>query len=317
MKAAGDAESRAIGMQIQPDRSIRFGARRSASRLATLGPERILVMNRNPLDMIRARFRKRFPLTTKRKKQAVKAGRKKSIAASLTIKAAKASKTAVTGKKSDKRSKVKRSDKTGKAARPNKGAAKTGLAAPSGEKAQILSSETVYQGRLFRVTRDSIVEPTGLRSEREIVRHNGSVVVLAVDRSSSKKDPWIVIERQYRHAANQFLWEIPAGKLDAGEDPLAGAQRELAEETGYRARKWKLLVEYFASPGFLGESMLVFLAEDLYAGEATPEEDERIEIRLVRLSEILQMIEKGAIHDGKTLNAVLLYAWLHGRKRKK
>ncbi|HLI04048.1 MAG TPA: NUDIX hydrolase, partial [Terracidiphilus sp.] len=99
--------------------------------------------------------------------------------------------------------------------------------------------------------------------------------------------------------------------------PLAGAQRELAEETGYRARKWRLLVEYYASPGFVGESMLVFLAEDLYAGEAAPEEDERIEIRLVRLSEILQMIEKGAIHDGKTLNAVLLYAWLQRRRRKR
>lgn len=191
------------------------------------------------------------------------------------------------------------------------------LAAAGAEKAQVLSSEIVYQGRLFRVSRDSIIEPTGLRGEREIVRHNGSVVILAVDRSSSKKNPWIVIERQYRHAANQFLWEIPAGKLEPNEDPLTGAQRELAEETGYRARKWKPLVEYYASPGFMGESMLVFLAEDLYAGDASPEEDERIEIRLVRLSEILQMIERGAIHDGKTLNAVLLYAWLNGRKREK
>jgi len=77
------------------------------------------------------------------------------------------------------------------------------------------------------------------------------------------------------------------------------------------------LVSYYASPGFLGEAMQVFLAEDLYAGEATPEEDERIEIRLVKLSDILRMIEKGAIHDGKTLNAVLLYAWILGRKRKK
>jgi ADP-ribose pyrophosphatase len=185
------------------------------------------------------------------------------------------------------------------------------------ERAKVLSSKVVFQGPLFRVLRDEIVEPTGLRSSRDVVRHNGSAVILAVDHSSSKKNPWIVIERQYRHAANQFLWELPAGKLDPGEDALTGAQRELAEETGYRARKWRPLVTYYASPGFLGEAMLVYLAEDLYAGEATPEEDERIEIRLVKLSEILKMIEKGAIHDGKTLNAVLLYAWLLGRKRKK
>jgi len=123
-----------------------------------------------------------------------------------------------------------------------------------------------------------------------------------------------VIERQYRHAANQFLWELPAGKLDAGEEPLAGAQRELAEETGYSAKKWKPLVEYFASPGFLGEAMKVFIAEGLVAGDAHPEADEDIDFRLVKLSEVLKMIDKGAIKDGKTLTAVLLYARLHGSK---
>jgi ADP-ribose pyrophosphatase len=134
------------------------------------------------------------------------------------------------------------------------------------------------------------------------------VVILALDSSRSKKDPWIVVERQYRHAANQFLWELPAGKLEEGEDALAGAKRELEEETGYRAKKWKPLVEYFASPGFLGESMKVFLAEGLVAGDAHPEADENIELRLVKLSEVLKMIAKGAILDGKTLTSVLLYA---------
>jgi ADP-ribose pyrophosphatase len=113
------------------------------------------------------------------------------------------------------------------------------------------------------------------------------------------------------------LWELPAGKLEANEDPLAGAKRELAEETGYGARKWKPLVEYFASPGFLGESMKVFLAEGLIAGEARPEEDEQIDFRLVKLSDVLKMIEKGAIKDGKTLTSVLLYARLAGRRGKK
>jgi ADP-ribose pyrophosphatase len=185
------------------------------------------------------------------------------------------------------------------------------------EKAHLISSVVVYQGPLFRVLHDKLTEPGGKPSERDVIRHNGSVVILAVDSSKSKKNPWIVIERQYRHAANQYLWELPAGKLEPGEDALAGAQRELAEETGYSAKKWKPLVEYYASPGFLGESMKVFVAEGLMAGDAHPEADEQIEFRLVKLSEVLKMIEKGAILDGKTLTSVLLYAHKLDGKRKK
>ncbi len=185
------------------------------------------------------------------------------------------------------------------------------------ETAQITSSQVVYTGPLFRILHDKLIEPGGRKSERDVIRHNGSVVILAIDSSKSKKDPWIVIERQYRHAANQFLWELPAGKLDPGEDALVGAKRELAEETGYAAKKWKPLVEYYASPGFLGESMKVFQAEGLIAGDAHPEEDEQIEFRLVKLSDLLKMIDKGAILDGKTLTSVLLYARRAARKRKK
>jgi ADP-ribose pyrophosphatase len=185
------------------------------------------------------------------------------------------------------------------------------------ETEQLLSSEVVFQGPLFRVLHDKLIEPGGKKSERDVIRHNGSVVILAIDKSKSKKDPWIVMERQYRHAAKQYLWELPAGKLDAGEEALAGAQRELEEETGYRARKWKPLVEYYGSPGFLGESMKVFQAEGLMAGDAHPEDDEEIEFRLVKLSEIVKMIEKGAIKDGKTLCSVLLYARKLEKKKKK
>jgi ADP-ribose pyrophosphatase len=167
------------------------------------------------------------------------------------------------------------------------------------------------------VLHDKLIEPGGRKSERDVIRHNGSVVILAIDSSKNKKNPWIVVERQYRHAANQFLWELPAGKLDPGEDALAGAQRELAEETGYSAKKWKPLAEYYASPGFLGESMKVFVAEGLVAGDTNWDEDEQIELRLVKLSEALKMIEKGAILDGKTLTGVLLYARKLAGKRKK
>jgi ADP-ribose pyrophosphatase len=206
--------------------------------------------------------------------------------------------------------------KAAKAPKP-KAKTKKALPAASAEKAQIVSSEVVYQGKLFRVLHDKIIEPGGRENERDVVRHNGSVVILAIDSSKSKRDPYIVMERQYRHAANQFLWELPAGKLDAGEDAVVGAQRELAEETGYIAKKWKPLVEYFPSPGFVGESMQVFLAEGLVAGEAHPEADEEIELRLVKLSEILKMIDKGAILDGKTLSGVLLYARNTAGKHKK
>ncbi|MGA3070951.1 MAG: NUDIX hydrolase [Terracidiphilus sp.] len=208
--------------------------------------------------------------------------------------------------------------KRAKALKPKaKKAAKALKPATAAETERLLSSEVVFQGSLFRVLRDKLIEPGGYESERDIIRHNGSVVILAMDSSKDKKDPWIVVERQYRHAAGQFLWELPAGKLDAGEDALAGARRELAEETGYSAKKWKPLVEYYPSPGFLGESMKVFVAEGLVAGDAHPEDDEQIEFRLVKLSEVLKLIENGAILDGKTLSSVLLYARINGGKRKK
>jgi ADP-ribose pyrophosphatase len=225
------------------------------------------------------------------KKDAVKS---KSAVAKNGVKAAKPRKTAKAAHK-------------GKALKP----------AAVQETAKVLSSKVVFEVPLFRICHDTIVEPSGSRNERDVIRHNGSVVILALDKSKSKRDPWVVIERQYRHAAGRFLWELPAGKLESGEEPLEGAQRELAEETGYRAKKWKPLVEFWASPGFLGESMKVFVAEGLSAGSTNPDEDEEIDFRLVRLSEILKMIAKGAIQDGKTLSSVLLYSYLTARKGKR
>jgi ADP-ribose pyrophosphatase len=181
-----------------------------------------------------------------------------------------------------------------------------------GEKARLVSSEVVFEGRLFNVVHDTVIEPGGHQNERDIVSHNGSAVILAIDNEKkNRKNPWVVMERQYRHAAGRFLWELPAGKIEPEEDPLAGAQRELAEETGYRAKKWSELVQFWPSPGFVGEWMKLFLAEGLVAGDALPEEDERIDLRLVRLNDVLKMIEKGAIQDGKTLAGILLYARLN------
>ena len=138
-----------------------------------------------------------------------------------------------------------------------------------------------------------------------------------MDNSKSKKNPWIVIERQYRHAANQYLVGAAGGQARARAKmrwPAPSANWPKRPATG--AKKWKPLVEYYASPGFLGESMKVFLAEGLVAGDAHPEEDEKIEFRLVKLSDVLKMIDKGAILDGKTLTSVLLYA-RHDRRSKR
>ena len=210
--------------------------------------------------------------------------------------------------------------KKAKAAKGKKAAGKKQAAFPAEvtvETAQVLSSECVFEGPLFRVVRDRLIEPGAKEGVRDVIRHNGSVVILAMDNAGkNKRDPWIVMERQYRHAAVRFLWELPAGKIEVGEDPLEGAKRELEEETGYRAKKWKPMVEYYASPGFLGEAFKVYVAEGLMAGDAHPEDDEQIEIRLVRLSELLKAIGKGAIMDGKTLACVLMFAWRSKRKGK-
>ena len=152
------------------------------------------------------------------------------------------------------------------------------------------------------------MEPGGVSARRDVIRHNGSVVVLAVDRTRNPADPDILLIRQYRHAAGQFLLELPAGRLEPGEQPMAGAKRELIEETGYRAKKWSKLVQYFASPGFLTEAMNILLAEELTLGDAAPEEDERIEIRMTPLSVCLDLIHAGKIIDGKALIGILFLA---------
>jgi ADP-ribose pyrophosphatase len=185
-----------------------------------------------------------------------------------------------------------------------------------GKPAEVVSSRVSYSGPLFRVLSERVREPNGKEADRDIIRHNGSVVVLALDQSKSKKDPLVLIERQYRHAALQFLYEVPAGKMETDEDHLEAAKRELLEETGYQAKKWTKLVKYFASPGFLGEWMQVFVAEGLTPGKAQPEEDESFELQFVRLSELLRLIDAGKIRDGKTLISVLYYARMAGAQRK-
>jgi len=175
------------------------------------------------------------------------------------------------------------------------------------KKSRLISSRLAYKGKVFSVFTDKVEEPGGSVNVRDVIRHNGSVVVLAFDESKNPNDPDIVFERQYRHAAGQFLIELPAGRVEPEETTLAAAKRELIEETGYRAKRWTLLTKYFASPGFLGEWMQIYLARDIREGAATPEPDETIEVFRLPLSQALALVFANKIHDGKTLIGLMLY----------
>jgi ADP-ribose pyrophosphatase len=168
--------------------------------------------------------------------------------------------------------------------------------------AEILSSEMIYQGRVFGLRRDEVLEPSGLRTTREVITHPGSVVVLPV-----LPDGRIVMVRQYRHATRQYLWELVAGRKEPEETPKQGAARELLEETGYRAKRFKVFLDVFPTPGFLEERMYILLAEGLTAGEAQPEEDEKIEVRAFKLKELKQMIKSGRLQDAKSIAGILYY----------
>jgi ADP-ribose pyrophosphatase len=174
-------------------------------------------------------------------------------------------------------------------------------------KPRLISSKLAYKGKVFSVFTDKVQEPGGHINTRDVIRHNGSIVILAVDESQNPNDPDIILERQYRHATGQTLIELPAGRVEPGEATLAAAKRELIEETGYRAKRWTLLTKYFASPGFLGEWMQLYLARDIREGTATPEPDENIEVFRLKLSQALALVAANKIHDGKTLIGLMLY----------
>jgi ADP-ribose pyrophosphatase len=171
--------------------------------------------------------------------------------------------------------------------------------------ARVLSSKVVFRGPVFYVSSDRVQEPGGIVARRDMIRHPGSVVILAAD--DSQRPLRVLLARQYRYAAGQSLWELPAGRIDHGEAPLAAAKRELLEETGYTARRWKRALFFYSSPGFLAETMAIYLATGLVPGQAQPEEDEVISKRLFPLQTALKMVMSGRIHDGKTIAGVL---WL-------
>jgi len=180
------------------------------------------------------------------------------------------------------------------------------------QKARILKSEVIFAGKSFGVRRDELIEPSGVRTMREVVTHPGSVVVLPV-----LPDGKIVLVRQYRHATGQYLWELVAGRMEKGESPKRGAARELIEETGFRAKKLTVFLDFFPTPGFLQERMFLLLAEGLTAGAARPEEDEKLSVGTYSKKQLEEMIRTGKMKDAKSIAGLLFYFNFLVKKQKR
>jgi ADP-ribose pyrophosphatase len=174
--------------------------------------------------------------------------------------------------------------------------------APRESQAKVLRSEIVYQGKVFGVRRDEVVEPSGLHATREVVTHPGSVVVLP-----AFPDGRILLIRQYRYATRHFLWELVAGRIDEGETVQQAAARELLEETGYSAKKFRVFLDMFPTPGFLEERMYVLLATGLTPGQAQPEEDEQITAKTFTRAQLEKMIRENELRDAKSIAGLLYY----------
>ena len=170
------------------------------------------------------------------------------------------------------------------------------------KRAKLLKSETLYEGKVFRLQRDTVIEPGGVQAERDVIVHPGSVVVMPVF-----NDGRILLIRQYRHSVGQFLWELVAGRKEPKETPVAAARRELIEETGYRAKRLRKLMRIVPTPGFVNEWMWIFAAEGLTEGAAQPEEDEKIMPRIFTMKEAEKMIERGILRDAKSICGILYY----------
>ena len=170
-----------------------------------------------------------------------------------------------------------------------------------------LSSRPVYSGRIINLDIDTVRFPNGSTGELEMIRHPGAAAVVPFLGNPEGEDPQILLLKQYRYAAEEFLYEIPAGRLDSGEEPIDCARRELMEETGCEAQRVEHLYTFYTTPGFTDERIHAFMATGLTRGESRHETDEFITVEAMTLSQALGLIEKGEIKDGKTA-LVILYA---------
>lgn len=169
----------------------------------------------------------------------------------------------------------------------------------------LISTERLYSGRIIDLDRDTVGFPDGSSGTLEMIRHPGAAAVVPFLDDPRSDDPRIVLIRQFRHAADGFLWEVPAGRLDPGEAPEACARRELREETGFTAGDCRWLVTIHTTPGFTDERIHLFAGTGLRAGEHAREADEFVEVHEIRWSEALRRARSGEITDAKTLSALL------------
>ena len=182
-------------------------------------------------------------------------------------------------------------------------------ATPPGTKPDVqLSSERIHTGKIIKLDCDRIRYPDGSEADVDIVRHPGASAVVPFLSDPEGEDPQILLLRQYRYAAGGYLYEIPAGRLDPGESPAACAARELKEETGCIAKRIEPLITMVTTPGFTDERIHLFMATDLTHGEAAREADEFADVIVMRLSEALELIQRGEIVDGKTALGLLYTA---------
>ena len=164
-----------------------------------------------------------------------------------------------------------------------------------------MKSERIFEGKVLTLRVDTIELPNKKYSKREIIEHSGGVAIVAVT------DEWeIVLVKQYRKAIEDFLLELPAGKLEYGEDPLECGKRELKEETGYTAGSMELLSETYSSPGYSTEKIYIYLARDLVAGESALDEGEYLEVDKIKIEKLIEMVNNNKIKDSKTINGILI-----------
>lgn len=164
-----------------------------------------------------------------------------------------------------------------------------------------ISSERIFDGKIINLRVDTVELPNGKQGKRETVEHPGAVAVIAINDNNE-----ILMVKQFRHAVQEIIWEIPAGKLEKGEDPKDCAERELSEETGYKAKQIKQLAHFFTTPGFTDEAMYLFIAKDLTLDKQNLDEDEFVIVEKIPINMAVNMIYQGEIVDSKTIVGILM-----------